>query len=115
MFFECSLAQKLWKHLSSYLEEHLILSQLSLRTAFFGFLNLSSNLGLIQNHILLIFKVYLYKSKCERVTLTQIWVGFLGVRFEVEGDSGIRIMLETSNLARKYISICSFRNIPFSA
>ena len=55
IFFECSVTQKLWKQLSYYLEEHLILSQLSLETAFFGFLNLSSNLGLVQNHILVIF------------------------------------------------------------
>ena len=47
-----------------------MLSQLSLQTAFFSSLNLSSNLGLIQNHILLIFKIYLYKSrKYERVIL----------------------------------------------
>ena len=26
----------------------------------------------------------------------------------------VRIMLETSNLALKYIQICSFKNIPFS-
>ena len=68
--FECIITQKLWKQLTSYLEEHLIPSQLSLQTAFFGFLNLNSNLGLIQNHILLIFKIYLNKSrKYERVTL----------------------------------------------
>ena len=72
IFFECSITQKLWKQLSSYLEEHLILPQLSLQTAFFGFL-LASYLGFIENHILLIFKIYLYKSrKYERVTLDDL-------------------------------------------
>ena len=55
--------------------------------------------------------------------LTLIWVGFLGVHFEVGGEGKIitpppclklvRIMLKTSNLARKYTSICSFRKYTF--
>ena len=53
--------------------------------------------------------------------LTLIRVDFLGVRFEVGGGGGVkvprlklvRIMLETSNSARKYISICSFRKYTF--
>ena len=53
-------------------------------------------------------------------TLTLIWVSFLGVHFELGGGSIItpclklvRIMLETSNLALKYTSICSFRKYIF--
>ena len=45
-----------------YFAEHMILSQVSLQTAFFGLLNLNSN-DLMQNHILLIFKSYLYKPR----------------------------------------------------
>ena len=58
--------------------------------------------------------------------LTLIWVGFLGVRFEVVvggggGDGGkiilrlkpIRITLETSNVARRYRPIRSFRKYTF--
>ena len=60
------------------------------------------------------------------LTLTLIWVDFLGVHFEVVwgGEGGVklippsclklvRIMLETSNLALKYTPICSFRNYTF--
>ena len=56
--------------------------------------------------------------------LTLIRVDFLGVRFEVGGGKStpclklVRIMLEISNLARKYISICPYvvsENIPFNA
>ena len=50
-------------------------------------------------------------------TLTLIWVGFLGVRFEVWGEGGkntpclklVRIMLENWNLVGKYTHECSFR------
>ena len=53
--------------------------------------------------------------------LTLIWMGFLGVRFEVGEGGGkntpclkpVRIMLETSNLARKYTPICSFKKYTF--
>ena len=50
--------------------------------------------------------------------LTPIWVGFLGVRFEVGGKITpclklVRIILEISNLARKYKTICSFRKYTF--
>ena len=61
-------------------------------------------------------------SKNQNVTLT--WVGSLRVRFEVKGLGGrgikllpslklVGIMLETSNLVRKYIHICNFRKYPF--
>ena len=48
--------------------------------------------------------------------------GLLGVRFEVGGGGGghkittlkpVGIMVETSNLARRYIPICSFRKYAF--
>ena len=55
--------------------------------------------------------------------LILIWVGFLGVRFEVVGVKLnpppisclklIGIMLETWNLIRKYKRICSFRKYTF--
>ena len=52
--------------------------------------------------------------------LTLIWVGILEVRFEVGGSKIIphclklvRIMLETSNLVRKYTHICRFRKYTF--
>ena len=58
---------------------------------------------------------------CKHV-LTLIWVGFLGVRFEVGEEwckitpsslKLVRIMLETWNLVRKYKHICSFIKYTF--
>ena len=53
--------------------------------------------------------------------LTLIWVGYLGVRFEVGRGVKlpppclklVRIMLETWILVRKYIHVCSFRKYTF--
>ena len=61
--------------------------------------------------------------ECSEVVaaLTLILVGFLGVRFAVGGGvklprpclKPVRIMLETSNLARKYRPICRSRKYTF--
>ena len=50
--------------------------------------------------------------------LTLIWVGFLGVRFEVGGKINprlklVRVTLETWNLARKYTFTCSLKKYTF--
>ena len=74
----------------------------------------------------LVLEQQLFKNnifiKVFQCILTLIWVGFLGVRFEVgwgvklptpPGLKLVRIMLETSNLARKYTPKCSFRKYTF--
>ena len=54
--------------------------------------------------------------------LTLTWVGLLGLRFEVVMGGVVKLppclklvrnMLETSNLARKYTPVCSFRKYTF--
>ena len=68
-------------------------------------------------HFLQNFKVCL--TILGHYALILIRVGFLVVRFEVGGGKVIpclklvRIMPETSNLARKYTLICSFRKYTF--
>ena len=78
--------------------------------------------GLVRYLAVIIFDIYLRKvfSQAFLNPKTLIWVGFLGVSFKV-GWGGkitpclkpVRIKLETSNLARKYTPICSFRKYTF--
>ena len=66
--------------------------------------------------ILSFTRKYTTLTQCLFLILILIWVGFLGVRFEVGKEGGlklVRITLETSNLARKYTFICSFRKYTF--
>ena len=66
------------------------------------------------------WKWYLFQAFMTHF-LTLMWMGFLGVCFEVEGGGQIsphclklvRTMLETSNLARTYTPICRFRRYTF--
>ena len=62
------------------------------------------------------------KQLCERLfliklqALTLIWVGFLGLRFEMGGgevELPPRPVLETSNLPHKYTHRCSVRKYTF--
>ena len=43
-------------------------------------------------------------------TVIEVWVGFLGVRFELGGGGGYTYV---HNLTRKYTYICSFRKHTF--
>ena len=52
-------------------------------------------------------------KKKRKKSLTLIWVGFLGVGFEVSGGE-ITLCLKLVRLMLEITHICSFRNIPFS-
>ena len=53
----------LWNELVLFFENKFTLFDLTLQAAFLGFLNVDSELLLIQNHLLLIFKIYIYNSR----------------------------------------------------
>ena len=53
----------LWNELVLFFENEFTLFDLTLQAAFLGFLNGDLELLLIQNHLLLIFKIYIYNSR----------------------------------------------------
>ena len=65
IFYECDSIQCLWSHLVHYFQNSLVLPILTSQTAIFEFLD-STNSDynkLLINHILLIFKLYVYRSR----------------------------------------------------
>ena len=62
-FYECDIIQNLWNELELFFENDFIIFDLTLQAAFLGFLNVNSKLLLIQNHFLLVFKMYIYNSR----------------------------------------------------
>ena len=62
-FYECGIIQNLWNELDLFFENDFIIFDLTLQGAFLGFLNVNSKLLLIQNHFLLVFKIYIYNSR----------------------------------------------------
>ena len=64
VFHKCSVTKTLWNQLSLFFETDLDFPDLTPQAALFGFINESdNNLNILQNHILLIFKLYIYQSR----------------------------------------------------
>ena len=69
MFYECDRVKCLWSDLVQCFQNNLILPTLTPQTAIFGFLDYTNNDSIFENnkclsnHILLIFKLYVYISR----------------------------------------------------
>ena len=63
LIYKCNIILNLWYELVLFFENKFTLFDLTPQTASLGFLNVDSELLLIQNHLLLIFKIYIYNSR----------------------------------------------------
>ena len=69
IFLECICVKQLWNHFRLFLMNDVSLPILTPQTAIFGFINgIENSVYKITNHILLIFKLHIYKSR-QRGTL----------------------------------------------
>ena len=97
IFHKCSATKILWNQLLLFFETHLDFPDLTPQAALFGFVNESdNNLNILQNHILLIFKLYVYQSR-ER--------GVLNL------NSLIKNVTKVKKLERKIASACKKKTI----
>ena len=62
LFCHCFVAKALWNDLNTFFENHLSLYDLTPQAAFSGFTEKKLDDTISQNHLLLAFKIYLYKS-----------------------------------------------------
>ena len=81
LFCECNSAKSLWLQLNSHFHSDLMFSELIPQTAIVGIFNNSvSNIHFI-NHILLSFKLYIYKSRSKhRLNIHELLVNILNIR-----------------------------------
>ena len=64
IFLECICVKQLWNHLRLFLVNNISLPILTPQTVIFGFINrIENSVYKITNHILLIFKIHVYKSR----------------------------------------------------
>ena len=66
LFYECNITLNLWNELVLFFKNEFTLFDLTPQAAFLdflGFLNADPKLLLIQNHLLLIFKIFIYNSR----------------------------------------------------
>ena len=73
LFFECHITQSLWLSLQNLLSVRLPLQDLTLQSAVFGFLDEPSNSYNIANHILLIFKIFIFKNRNSSPTSSMLF------------------------------------------
>ena len=63
VFHKCSVTKILWNQLLLFFQTDLDFPNLTPQAALFGFMNEThNNLSILQNHIFLIFKLYVYQS-----------------------------------------------------
>ena len=68
VFHKCSVTNILWNQLLVFFETELHFPDLTPQASLFGFINESdNNLNILQNHMLLIFKLCIYQSRERRV------------------------------------------------
>ena len=63
LFHICRKTQALWTQLTSHLNRHPNLPYLTPQSAIFGFLDISNKDYLTVNHLLLLFKYYIYNAR----------------------------------------------------
>ena len=61
LFCHCFVAKGLWNDVNTFFDNHLPLYDLIREATFFGFTEKHLNDSILQNHLLLVFKLYLYK------------------------------------------------------
>ena len=100
IFHKCSATKILWNRLLLFFEKDLDFPDLITQAALFGFVNESdNNLNILQNHILLIFKLYVYQSREIRV---------------LNLNSLIKNATKVKKLERKIASVCEKKTIQFN-
>ena len=65
IFYGCVHVQNIWNELRAYLIQDLVIPDLSPQSAIFGYVEIQQDFKII-NHLLLIFKLFVYKSRDEK-------------------------------------------------
>ena len=63
LFCHCFVSKALWNGLNTFFQNQLSLSDLMPQAVFFGFTEKNLDDSILQNHLLVVFKIYLYKSR----------------------------------------------------
>ena len=62
LFSQCLVTKWLWSEVQRFFNCKIIIPNLSIESAYFGFVNVQNNVYIFLNHLLLIFKIYVYTN-----------------------------------------------------
>ena len=100
IFHKCSATKILWNQVFLFFETDLDFPDLTLQSALLDFVNESdNNLNILQNHILLIFKIYVYQSR---------EIGVLNMNILIKNVTKVK------KLEKKIASVCEKKTIQFN-
>ena len=103
IFSECSIVKELWNCLRDVFKDYVYLPNLSPQSATLGFTSNIENSILI-NHIVLLFKYYVYKSRKDRNINILPFINFLTRVYDTENVLSIK----KNNLTEKWAPIAAF-------
>ena len=63
LFYDCLIVKRIWNEVKSILSNNINFPVSTPQSAIFGFCHLDTNEHFILNHLLLIFKVYIYNAR----------------------------------------------------
>jgi len=66
LFVDCNYSVSLWRDLKDFCRPSLVLPDLRSQSATFGFFDIDPDLFLLINHILLLYKYYIYSSRSSK-------------------------------------------------
>ena len=70
----CRKTRALWTQLINHLKGHLNLQRITPQSVIFGFLDISDKDCLIVNHLLLLFKYYIYNARDRKHLVSEAWM-----------------------------------------
>ena len=85
LFFECAITKSLWSSLQHCLKNYITLPNLTLQSAVLGFLDDSTEFFNATNHILLIFKIFLFKHRTFKPSLILLFAEIKNI-IHIEGQ-----------------------------
>ena len=98
LFANCSKSKTLWNSLKKFFKETINLPSLTPQSAICGFLQTDQELFFILNYLLLLFKYYLYDSRCSKT------ISFEAVKINIKKTYILKKIFPNMMKKRKYFS-----------
>ena len=71
LFYQCLVTRRLWSQVKTYFNSKIKIPNLTVESAYLGFVNVCSNDYLFLNHLLLIFKMYVYANRSTKLLIIE--------------------------------------------
>ena len=105
MFHICRKTQALWSQFSSHLNRHLNLPHITPKSVIFGFLDISSKDFFTANHLLLLFKYYIYNTRDRKHLLFEALVKNIRNIYDIEQNLADQDPYKKTKLLKKWQSV----------